>query len=152
MKRKALLVTTVVTLALLATASAYAGPRFGKGMWYEPDFRGAGPRFFPAFLGVNLSEEQRTKILEIAKDFTTKAANLEAQIRTKILELQELQLKEASEENAQSIRTKIGEILTLEQELSVLRKDMIQQVLNVLTPEQLKNVPPFGWGMGRRCF
>lgn len=152
MKQKALLVTTVVTLALLATASAYAGPRFGKGMWNDPGFRCPRPEFFPAFLGVNLSEEQRTKILEIAKDFTTKVANLEGQIRTKILELRELQLKEASEENAQNIRTKIGEILTLKQELFALRKDMIQQVLNVLTPEQLKNVPPFGWGMGRRCF
>ncbi|MEN3203307.1 MAG: periplasmic heavy metal sensor [Atribacterota bacterium] len=152
MTRKTLLVVTLATLLLLATASAYAGPHFRKGMWNDPGFKGSGPEFFPAFLGVNLSEEQRTKILEIEKDCTTKVANLEAQIRTKILELRELQLKEASEENAQNIRTKIGEILALKQELFALRKDMIQQVLNVLTPEQLKNVPPFGWGMGRRCF
>lgn len=171
MKSKVLLVTLVAVLGLFATASAFAGPRFGRGSWCGPQAETPGhhlhgpqaetPGFFgdfrgtpsPGFWGVNLSEEQRAKILEIEKNFATQAANLRAQLETKMLELRELQLKEATEENAQSIRAKIGEILALRQELFALRKDMVQQILNVLTPEQLKNFPPLGqgmrWGMGR---
>lgn len=150
MKRKVLLVALVAALTLSVTAFAFAGPRFGKGPWDGPE--GRGPEFAPGFWGSNLSNEQRAKILEIEKNFATQEANLEAQIRAKILELRELQLKEASEENAQNIRAKIGEILALRQELFALKKDMVQQILGVLTPEQLKNLPPFGWGMGRMRF
>ncbi|MEN3184658.1 MAG: periplasmic heavy metal sensor [Atribacterota bacterium] len=150
MKRKALLVTLVAVLTLFATALAFAGPRYSKGPW--KDFEDRGPCLSPGFWGVNLSDEQRARILEIEKNFATREANLEAQIRTKILELRELQLKEASAENAENIRTKIGEILALRQELFALKKDMVQQILSVLTPEQLKNLPPFGWGMGRMRF
>ncbi|MCS7241107.1 Spy/CpxP family protein refolding chaperone [Candidatus Caldatribacterium sp.] len=152
MKRKVLSVVFAAAVIFFTTALAFAGPHSdhsGKGPW---DVRGGRcPRFLPGFWSTNLSEEQRAKILEIEKNFVTQEANLEAQIRAKILELRELQLKEASEENAKNIRAKIDEILALQQELFALKKDIVQQILSVLTPEQLKNLPPFGWGMGRMC-
>lgn len=153
MKRKVLLVTLVALFALFTTASAFAGPRFSRGPWGGP--RGEEPRWIPGCFGVTLTDEQKTKILEIEKTFASQITDLRTQLQTKILELRELQLQTASEENAKLIREKIEEILTLEQELSSRRRDMIRQILNVLTPEQLKNLPPaFGWrwDMGRAWF
>uniref|UniRef100_A0A7V3YMJ4 Periplasmic heavy metal sensor n=1 Tax=Candidatus Caldatribacterium californiense TaxID=1454726 RepID=A0A7V3YMJ4_9BACT len=150
MKRFTVPVVLGVLVTLFVTTLASAAPRFGgrgpENAWGLQE--GRGMRW--GLGSITLSDEQKAKILDIEKNFLTKAADLKAQIQAKVLELRELKLKEATQEVAESIRAKIKEILDLQGELSALRKDMYQQILNVLTPEQLKNLPPFGWGMGER--
>jgi Spy/CpxP family protein refolding chaperone len=150
MRRFTIPVVLGVLVTFFVTALAFAAPRFGgrgpENVWCPQE--GRGMRW--GLGSITLSDEQKAKILDIEKNFLTKAADLKAQIQAKVLELRELQLKEATQEVAESIRAKITEILDLQGELSSLRKDMYQQILNVLTPEQLKNLPPFGWGMGKR--
>lgn len=161
MKRAARIIPLVALAVLLATSFAFAEtpargvPRKGfrgpegweRGPWEKQ------PWGFPRWefaRGMTLTDEQKAKILEIEKNYTTQIADLRARIRTKHLELRELQLKEASEEVTQDIRTKIGEILDLQSELATLRKNMMKEILTVLTPEQLKNFPPFRWESGRK--
>jgi len=153
--KKAMKIVPLVTLAVLVmTSFAFADPKWGgvalgRGpVGWQRGWQGQEQGPWRGFVSLNLTDDQKVKILEIEKSYTVKFSDLRAKIEAKQLEIRELQLKAASEEVAQEIRTKIGELLDLQNELVTLRRSMVKEVLSVLTPEQLKNLPAFGRGFG----
>ncbi|MGQ9622878.1 MAG: Spy/CpxP family protein refolding chaperone [Candidatus Caldatribacteriaceae bacterium] len=155
MKKAMKIVPLLILAVLVMTPLAFANPRWGGAalgggpVGWQKDWQGQEPGPWRGFVSLNLTDDQKAKILEIEKNYMVKFSDLRAKIEAKQLEIRELQLKAASEEVAQEIRTKIGELLDLQNELATLRKSMVKEILSVLTPEQLKNLPAFGRGFGR---
>ncbi|MGQ9474429.1 MAG: hypothetical protein ACUVRN_10380 [Candidatus Caldatribacteriaceae bacterium] len=64
------------------------------------------------------------------------------------MSLQELALQGVSEENAAQIKAKIAEIMDLQQKIQETRKNMYQEFLNLLTPQQLSDLAKYGRRQG----
>lgn len=106
--------------------------------------KGTGP-----FWNLTLTSEQKEKMLEIQKKNFETIQNLQNQIQSARLTLQELSLKPASAETADQIRAKIKEIADLRQQIQEARNNMYQEFLNLLTPEQLTQLLQYQGSMGR---
>ncbi len=155
MKKAMTIVPLAILVTLVMTSFAFAGPKWGspapgKGPvgWQSRDWQQGWQGPWRGFASLNLTDDQKAKILDIEKNYTAKFSDLRAKIEAKHLEIRELQLRPASEDVAQEIRTKIGDLLVLQSELAALRRDMVKEILSVLTPEQLKNLPAFGKSFG----
>lgn len=85
---------------------------------------------------LNLSQEQKTKILDIWGKYRPAIRDLQDQIEEARIALWKLSLETPSEEVANEIRDKIGEINSLQQKIQETRNTMSQEMLSLLTPEQ----------------
>lgn len=85
---------------------------------------------------LNLSQEQKIKILEVWEKYRPNIRDLQDQMEEARISLWKLSFETPSEEVASEIRTKIEEINSLEQKIQESRNAMFQEVLSILTPEQ----------------
>lgn len=136
---KVMLTATLVIVVAIASTTAFAGPLgccggFGGG-WRDS---GRGP--------AKLSDEQRQKADALRLEFLKKTEPIRAEIRTKKLELMELASKPQPDTAAME-KTR-EEIWKLKDQMRVHGRDMGKQFRALLTPEQLRDLGPYGGGPG----
>lgn len=155
MKKLGILLLVVVSLVGILSTLVFADPR-----WGGPKMPGMGirwnqvdepfPRRKPLF-GVTLTTEQKKKILDIQKKNLETIQNLHNQIQVAQLALQELSLKPTSPETAEQIRAKMKEIMNLSKQIQDVHHTMDQELLDLLTLEQLiQLIPNEAWGPYRK--
>lgn len=133
MKRKELLIVAVLTVVALAASIAYAErPFFGKmgdrgpGQWGPP----------------GLTEEQRTKLADLRKEFYNETASLRQEARQKRLELAAIMAGPSPDEAKAIAKMK---------ELSAAREKVAEKGIQfrIKNREFLAQVPGFERGSGR---
>ncbi len=87
---------------------------------------------------LNLTPEQRKKLVELASNHEKKVVDLRAEIQKKTIDLNNILRTENY--NRKQIEPLIKEIANLEAELRVLRLMHMAEVRNVLTPDQVNKL------------
>jgi Spy/CpxP family protein refolding chaperone len=103
---------------------------------------------FRKMMDLKLSEEQITEIRQIMLDFQKDSLELNNQIQVKKIEFQELLLE--STINMEEVRAKLEEIASLQVEVKVKALENQLKIKEVLTDEQLAELP-FGFPMSGFC-
>ena len=102
------------------------GKRWGRG--------GGGRRDGLFFGGINLTEDQKTRMQQIRSSFRERTQSLSQELRTKRQELR--QASEGGTFNEALATQKLSEMAGLQAKLMGERVKMRQEMLSVLTPEQ----------------
>ena len=102
------------------------GKRWGRG--------GGGRRDGMFFRGINLTEDQKTRMQQIRSSFRERTQSLSQELRTKRQELR--QASEGGTFNEVLATQKLTEMAGLQAKLMGERFKMRQEMLSVLTPEQ----------------
>jgi Spy/CpxP family protein refolding chaperone len=141
---KRLLVMTGLALATsLALAQGY-GPGYGG---YGPGMRGGGYAPGGSFAALNLSDEQRQKVLAIQEEHRKKNWTAMGEMRAEQFKLRALYGAEKLDPDRIAEQQKKIDGLRLQ--LLKSRAETHNQVAAVLTPEQRKQLRQFGpWWMG----
>lgn len=103
------------------------GKRWGRG-------GGGGRRDGLFFGGINLTEDQKTRMQQIRSSFRDRTQSLRQELRTKRQELR--QASEGGTFNESLATQKLSETAGLQAKLMGERFKMRQEMLSVLTPEQ----------------
>jgi len=98
-----------------------------------------------------LTEEQKTKALDIWTKYRSDIRDLQGQIEDALIALWKLSLEGPSDEIANEIRAKIEEINSLRQKIQETRNAMFQEMLSMLSPEQISQLAK-GYPKGRQGF
>ncbi len=138
---KKTLLSTVVVLAVLAlvTPVIYAhGPGYGRG-YRGMGFAGPGP-----ICGPGLTEEQRSKLIELRKEFDKETATLRQEVRQKRLELKAIMVGPNPDETKAIEKMK---------ELSAAQEKLAEKCIRfrIKNREAFPDMPGFGpyFGKGR---
>ena len=89
---------------------------------------------------LNLTEEQKVQTLDIWAKYRSDIRDLQDQMEEARIALWKLSLETPSEEVASEIRDKIGEINSWQQKIQETRDTMFQEILSLLTPEQVSQL------------
>jgi protein CpxP len=110
------------------------GERYGHGEgWGKGDERGGGMRGM-FFRGLNLTDDQKTKMKQISQSFRERTQSLHQELRAKRQELR--QAGEGATFNEGLATQKLQESAGLQAKLMGEEFKMRQEMLSVLTPEQ----------------
>lgn len=155
MKKTWLLVSLVSVLVLSMALPLFAQER-GQGM--RPGGFGDRDRVMKQdrlYQSVNdslsLTEEQKSQALDIWAKYRSDIRDLQSQIEDARIALWKLGLEDPSDEIANEIRTKIEEINSLRQKIQETRNVMFQEMLSILSPEQISQLAK-GYPRGRQGF
>ncbi|HOQ67840.1 MAG TPA: periplasmic heavy metal sensor [Candidatus Atribacteria bacterium] len=158
MKKTWLLVSLVSVLVLSMALPLFAQER-GQGM--RPGDFGERDRVMKQYRScqsvsdsLSLTEEQKTQALDIWTKYRSDIRDLQGQIEDARIALWKLSLEDPSNEIADEIRAKIEEINSLRQKIQETRNAMFQEMLSILSPEQIsqlaKGYPRGGQGFAFR--
>ncbi|MDI3543616.1 MAG: hypothetical protein PWP57_1221 [Candidatus Atribacteria bacterium] len=144
MKKTWLLVSLVSVLVLSMALPLFAQER-GQGM--RPGGLGDRDRVMKQDRlcqsfndSLSLTEEQKTQALDIWTKYRSDIRDLQGQIEDARIALWKLSLEDPSDEIANEIRTKIEEINSLQQKIQETRNVMFQEMLSMLSPEQISQL------------
>jgi len=130
----------IVAVLVLLGSWAVAGPGGGMG-------RGMGPGYGVPPMGVpNLTPEQSQKLQELQQSHFNEIAPLQNQMFSKRAEMR--MLWSQANPDAGKIEAKQREIQELETQLREKATQHQLAVRQILTPEQLAQMPGMGYGMG----
>lgn len=131
MKRKALLLTLVLALALGVVGVAYAGPR-GSG--------GSG-RIEKAVEDLGLTDQQLSQLRSIHQETYDKTRDLRIRLMDAMFSLRQLKLQRNPDQAA--IDAKVKEVDEIRAKLQEFAQDARQQVESILTQEQKDKIGSF---------
>lgn len=136
----AILVLALALPALAETrgASRSQGDNFQRG--YGASVAAPSKPSATNFGELNLSDEQKSQIWQLQKENYQLNQELKTQLRLIKFDLKELSLQPASEETANQIREKLQEMDQIQQKIRENRSNQINQLLSILTPEQLSQL------------
>lgn len=153
MKKKTILLTFIVTVALMVlSVASFADARGHKkftGKQCLPHYHQRQDQFLTDRFNLNqgdnlrgmrnleLSAEQITKIRETMLDLQKEILELRNQIQVKQLELGELRL--SSDLDLNKVKEKLGEISKFQLEIRMKAFERQQKIKELLTPKQLEN-------------
>jgi protein CpxP len=131
-------IALVASISLAQTGTPDQGKRQGpRGEWggERGEHRGGGGHFGGGmFRGLDLTDEQKTKLQQIHQSFDERTKSLREQIRAKHEELR--QANEGNTFNEALVAQKLTEVAPLQAKLMGEEFRLHQEMLSVLTPEQ----------------
>jgi Spy/CpxP family protein refolding chaperone len=136
MKTKIGILLVVIALMAFSAASVFAMGPGGPGPGFGPGF--CGPAHGEWMRHLKLSPEQQEKILNIKQQFEKDTLPIRQDLEKKHFELR--QLWKADKPNQAAIESKMHEMVPLKVTLRMKMRAMRDAIMNVLTPEQQKQL------------